>query len=148
MTFFCQIFEIPWSWGGGGSQFWQFRGFVRLDKCILNIFETYIRKIYLWSRDSIWQFSTANHLVNRGWRRVPQLFQRNNLRAYIYIENFWDFVRFRKIVWILVNGSCFSDFCFGVSIADSAIWLNVPKKGVFFDVLIKGFFCRNVIFGM
>jgi hypothetical protein len=54
--------------GGGVSDFWDFRGFVRLDKCRLDIFETYNRKIYLSSRDYIRQFNTTptNHLVNRG----------------------------------------------------------------------------------
>ena len=61
--------------GGGVSDFWAFRGFLRLDKCRLEIFETHIWQIYLWSHDSIWQFSTTltNHRVNRDEIRVPQL---------------------------------------------------------------------------
>ena len=54
-------------------------------------------------------------------------------------------MRIRKIVRILVYRSFFRFLPQG-----SAIWLNVPKKGVF-DVLIKGYFfgnARNVIFGM
>jgi hypothetical protein len=39
--------------GGNGSEFWHLRGFVRLDKCILDIFETNIRKIFIWARDFI-----------------------------------------------------------------------------------------------
>jgi hypothetical protein len=35
------------SFKGVVSDFWVFRGFVRLDKCRLDISETHIRKIYL-----------------------------------------------------------------------------------------------------
>jgi CRISPR/Cas system CMR-associated protein Cmr1 (group 7 of RAMP superfamily) len=52
----------------GGSKFWHFRSFLRLDRYRLEIYETYRGKIYPWSCDSIWHFSTThtNHLLNRG----------------------------------------------------------------------------------
>jgi hypothetical protein len=54
-------------------------------------------------------------------------FQRNkDPRA--YIGKFWDLVRIRKIVWILVNGSCFFRFL----PLGSPIWLNVPKTRIRF----------------
>ena len=39
--------ELEITLRGGVSNFWDFRGFVRLDKFRLDIFETYISKIYL-----------------------------------------------------------------------------------------------------
>ena len=49
-TFGRSILELATSSitkGGGDSNFRDFRGFVRLEKCRLDIFVTYIRKIYL-----------------------------------------------------------------------------------------------------
>ena len=61
-------------------------------------------------------------------------FQRNkDPRA--YIGKFWDLVRIRKIVWILVNGSYFFRFL----PQGSAIWLNMPKNGVFSTFWYKAF---------
>jgi hypothetical protein len=63
------------------------------------------------------------------------------LRFGEYPENCLNFSAKELIFNIIVSG---------VSIADSAIWLKLPKR-VFFDVLIQGFFCgdaRNVNFGM
>ena len=82
------------------SDFWYFRGFVRWDKCRLDIFEAYITKIYIES----------------------------------YIGKFWELVRIRKIVWVLVN-----KFLFEFLPQGSAIWLNVPKKSVFLTPRWKAF---------
>ena len=69
-------------------------------------------------------------------------FQRNkDPRA--YIGKFWDLVRIRKIVWILMNRSYFFRF----SLQGSAICLNMPKNGVLFfghSKVTRNFRCLQI----
>ena len=85
--------------GGGGSEFWHFKGFVRLDGWRLEISETYNGNIYLWSHDSIEHFSTThtNQLVNCDQTRVPQLFSTKKGSQGFYPEN-WRFYK--------ISGKC------------------------------------------